>query len=160
RLARANPTATTIQAEWAICLVHDVNYPPAFATGREREEWYREQEHSVVILQGGVAADTDVPRYLDYLGLALLFRGHEFYDSGRTDEGLRFTEQACEVLERSNFSRSSFSFRQGHLHALNGRVQLAGHLAMAGRGREALEAIGRWAEMEEQTRGRRGDAFW
>ena len=141
RLARETPTAISIQAEWASSLCNDANQPRSDATRGEIEEWLREDELSIATLRGVVAADPDLLRPLADLGKALFDYGYQIIAVGRHEEGMAYRKEAYDLLEPSDFTRSSFSFREGHLHKLQARVFHATGLAMNGRPVEALVGL-------------------
>jgi serine/threonine-protein kinase len=140
RLAREYPTATGIRAGWAWCLNLDANLPRPDATRGEWEDYVREIGLSVAMARGVVAADPDVPKYLATLGPGLYEYGRALFEAGRPEEGLAYLKEACDVLERRDFT-GTFSFQQGRFQQSRARLVLAAFLAMAGRAGEALEAV-------------------
>jgi serine/threonine-protein kinase len=158
RLARENPTATTLRAEWAMCLHSDANNLRPDATGEEIEEHLREAELSVSIAREVVAADPDVPRYRTALGQGLYAYGSALADEGRREEGLAYLREACDVLAQRDFAGSSFLYRSGRFQHLQARLRLAAYLAMAGRAGEALDTARETAAMDAADTGSR-EAF-
>ena len=153
RLARKNPTAMNIRVEWALCM-NDESATLPHATREERERLVRQVELSIAIARELVASDPDVPRYLATLGPGLMTYGQWLSEAGRSEEGLAYLKEACDVLERRDFT-GSFSFQQGRRLQLRARLFLAVYLARAGRAGDALETVRQAVAMNDAATGAR-----
>ncbi len=140
RLARKNPTATNIRVEWAWSLNDESSQTLPHATREQIDRQLRALELSIAIGRELIAVDSDVPRYLATLGPGLMTYGQWLSEAGRREEGLAYLKEACDVLERREFTES-FSYQQARRLQLRARLLLAAYLARAGRLAEALETI-------------------
>jgi serine/threonine-protein kinase len=154
RLGRKNPTAMNIRVEWAWCMNDESSQTLPHATLEQIEGQLRKLELSIAIARELVAADPDVPRYLATLGPALMTYGQWLSEAGRREEGLAYLKEACEVLERRDFT-GSFSYQQGRRLQLRARLVLAVLLARAGRAGDALETVRKAEAMSDAYTGTR-----
>jgi tetratricopeptide (TPR) repeat protein len=156
RLARENPTVTSIPEGWAWCLNSPGNEPRPGATGEERQARLRDAELALALSRGLVAVDGDVPLHAALLGASLASYGAMLFDVGRRDEeALADLREGCELLERSDFTRSSFLFERGRFVQIENCLQLSICLAMSGRPGDALTAIRKTIEMDDAYTGSR-----
>ena len=158
RLARDNPTAISIQAEWAAALCNDANLPPP---GRELSDyWTRDLELCIRILREVVAADPNLPEPLADLGLALWNYGNALHGRGRREEGLTSLKEARSAPARRDFSEPGFRYIDGYYHRLQTEVNLAYSLAAKGRPAEALDLIRQGSAICNAASHYREAVFW
>jgi tetratricopeptide (TPR) repeat protein len=155
RLVRENPTVTSIQSGWVSCLLGRSNELRPGATREERQAWVREAEHCLTMARGLVAVDSDVPLHSALLGTSLSEHGSMLFDVGRRDEAFADLREACDLLERSDFMRPSFSFQRGRLDLIQASLALSVALAVAGRPGDALRVIRKTIAMDEAYAGPR-----
>ncbi len=158
RLARDNPTAISIQAEWAAALCNDANAPPP---GRELSDaWASNLELCIRVLREVVAADPNLPEPLADLGRALMMYGSVLRGRGRPDEGLTYLKEARSVFARRDFNEPGFRYIDGYYHRLQTEVLLAYTLAAKGQLAEALDVIRQGSAMCNAASDHREAIFW
>jgi eukaryotic-like serine/threonine-protein kinase len=159
RLAREKPTVTKIRSAWTSCLTANVTGIRPGATREELQEFLRDMELAHTLSRELVAADPDVPMHTAELGKSLEWLGEALAFVGRRDEGIARLRESFELLEKTDFTRSSYLFQRGGIARNKAAFGLAVHLSLAGRASEALKILRKGIALDEAYTGPR-ESYW
>jgi serine/threonine protein kinase len=152
RLASLYPTITSIRATWADVLCSGANSAGFDATRNEKQEKFRDREHSLALSRELMASAPENPKHVMNLSNSLLDFGDYLVKVGRVNEGVALQREAYDLLDNNQLDQSSLSLRREHVFAM---LNLAITLALTGQPQEALVVLRKGIAREDAYPGPR-----
>jgi tetratricopeptide (TPR) repeat protein len=140
RLARENPTLTSVRKIWASHLC--INFDRSSFSG-DRKAQLKNLKLGVQLYRELVASDPGIPRNTAGLAQGLAFYGFALWQAGRRSEAMPLLKESLELFETKDFADLSY----GDGFGISGRMHVASRLAIAmsfsGQASEGLGVVGR-----------------
>ena len=140
RLARENPTVTTIRYHWAAIALRLRRQSYSPGTRRKQLKYLK---LGVQLYREAFASDPDVPRVAVGLRAALSVYGFALWQAGERSEGMHLLKEAVELFENRDFTEFSYGDGSGAFARLTSARFLAIALGLSGQAAEGLEVVGR-----------------